>query len=118
MPLHTELLGQRVFSGPFEDPIQKVRVCFLGTDRPGDVVVELVEPLGADSPIRQMLAKGVAGYHVCYEVADLDGALAAVRARRWVVVSEPVPAVAFGGQRIAWFYTPTQELVELLEMKI
>src|SRR5712691_10436724 len=66
LTLHTEVLGQRVLSGPFDDPIQKVRVCFLGTDREGDVVVELVEPLGSDSPIRQMLAKGVAGYHVCY----------------------------------------------------
>lgn len=118
LPLHTEVLGQTVVSGPFEDPIQKVRVCFLSAGATHDVPIELVEPLGADSPIVKMLAKGVAGYHLCYEVADLDAALAAISARRWVIVSKPAPAVAFGGRRIAWFYTPSQELIELLETEV
>lgn len=115
LPLYTELFGHRVLSGPFEDRIQKVKVCFVGSGHPGEVVVELVEPLGDDSPVKQMLAKNLAAYHVCYEVPDLDAALGAVRARKWVVLGKPVPAVAFEGRRIAWFYTTTKQLVELVE---
>ena len=32
-----------------------------------------------------------------------------------MVVSGPVPAVAFGGRQIAWLYTPTRQLFELVE---
>jgi methylmalonyl-CoA/ethylmalonyl-CoA epimerase len=31
------------------------------------------------------------------------------------MVSDPMPAVAFGGRRIAWLYTPTRQLLELVE---
>jgi len=31
------------------------------------------------------------------------------------VVSGPAPAVAFGGRRIAWFYTSTRQVFELVE---
>ena len=32
-----------------------------------------------------------------------------------VLISPPAPAVAFDGRRIAWVYTPTRQLIELLE---
>jgi methylmalonyl-CoA/ethylmalonyl-CoA epimerase len=32
-----------------------------------------------------------------------------------VVVSQPAPAIAFEGKRIAWFYTPTRQLMEMVE---
>jgi hypothetical protein len=32
-----------------------------------------------------------------------------------MLLGEPVPAVAFGGRRIAWFYTRTHQLFELVE---
>lgn len=57
----TRLFGYRVVSGPFDDPIQKVTVNFLA--RSGDDVaeVELIAPLGSDSPIQAMLGKGGGG---------------------------------------------------------
>jgi len=110
-----KLFGYRLVSGPFDDPIQKVSVCFLKKGDPGEALVELVAPLTEDSPINRTLKKGGGAYHLCYEVADLDEALRGFAAEGCVVVAEPVPAVAFGGRRIAWLFTPTRQLVELID---
>jgi len=114
LPVHRAVFGHELLAGPFEDPIQRVSVCFVGSGRPGDLLVELVEPAAERSPVGAVLARGIGAYHVCYEVDEVDAALAHARARGCVVVATPVPAVAFGGRRIAWFYTPTRQLVELL----
>jgi methylmalonyl-CoA epimerase len=109
------VFGYVVLSGPFDDPIQQVSVCFLGTGEPGDLTMELVEPLGSDSPVTKVLARGIGAYHICYEVDDMEAALKYVRSKSCIVVSKPVPAIAFKGKRISWFYTPTRQLVELVE---
>ena len=115
LSVYQEVFGYKVLSGPFDDPIQRVSVCFIGTGVPGDMTIEIVAPLGEDSPVSKILAKGVDVYHVCYEIDDIDQALANVRAKGCIIVSKPVPAIAFGGRRIAWFYTPTRQLVEVVE---
>lgn len=111
-----QLLGYRVVSGPFVDPVQRVEVNFLTAGK-GDVAeIELIAPASEDSPVRSLLGKGGASaYHLCFETADMDGALEHARTLGCIVVSGPVPAVAFGGRRIAWLYTPTRQLFELVE---
>jgi methylmalonyl-CoA/ethylmalonyl-CoA epimerase len=111
------VFGYMVRSGPFVDPIQKASVCFMATSKNGDVPIELVAPAGDDSPVKKLLGKGIGTYHLCYEVDDIGEALQHVRSQGCLVVSEPVPAVAFEGRRIAWFYTPTRQLTELVERK-
>jgi methylmalonyl-CoA/ethylmalonyl-CoA epimerase len=112
---YAELFGYRLVSGPFDDPIQKVSVCFLAKGDEGEALVELVAPLSDDSPINRTLKKGGGAYHLCYEVEDLDEALRRLAEKGCIVVAEPVPAVAFGGRRIAWLFTPTRQLVELID---
>lgn len=115
IPAYESLLGQKLLSGPFNDPIQKVRVCFLGHGGPGDVVIELIAPIADDAPVHQYLKKGLGAYHVCYEVLDMERTLADLRAKGCLVISGPVPAVAFEGRRIAWLLMPTRQVIELVE---
>jgi len=112
---YREVFGYELISGPFDDPIQKVSVCFIS--RENEPQIELIAPLGEASPIKRVLSGGGGAYHFCYEVVDLDLALIEIRAKKCLVISGPVPAVAFGNRRIAWFYTPARQLVELLEMR-
>lgn len=110
------LLGYRVVSGPFDDPIQRVQVNFLTAGKEDVAQIELIAPLGEESPVRRLLGKGGAsGYHLCFETTNIEGALEHARGLGCMVVSEPVPAVAFAGRRIAWLYTPTRQLFELVE---
>ena len=111
------MFGYELTSGPFDDPIQKVTVCFIGPPQGGLPIIELIAPLGPESPIKSLLARGGGAYHICYQVDDIDAALAQVRATQGSVISGPVPAVAFAGRRIAWFYTPARQLVELVERR-
>ena len=69
-----EALGARVGEA-FKLAEQGVRVCFV--DLP-NTQIELLEPLGEDSPVARFLARNPAGgqHHLCYEVPDIDVARA------------------------------------------
>ena len=105
-------------SGPFVDPVQRVRVCFL--KNPGDrgTLLELICPAEPDSPVTRFLEKGVGAYHICYEVSDLEGTLDHMRSAGCLVLGVPQPAVAFMGRRIAWCFLPTKQLVEFVESRL
>jgi len=113
------LFGYRVISGPFDDPIQKVSVNFLTQSDNDQAEIELIAPLSEDSPITSMLAKSGGGaYHLCFETTDIEQALVHAKSNGCVVVSPPVPAVAFNGRRIAWIYTRSRQLFELVEATV
>jgi methylmalonyl-CoA/ethylmalonyl-CoA epimerase len=114
IPIYKKLFNYDVTSGPFDDPIQKVSVCFLSRGE-GDTVLELVAPIAADSPVHQILKKGLGTYHICYQVPDIRAAIDHLTGEGCMLLSDPVPAVAFDGREIAWLATPTNLLVELLQ---
>ena len=68
--LYRGYMGATVVHDPFDLPAQGVRVCFV--DAP-NAQIELIEPLGADSPIVKFLEKNPLGgqHHLCFEVADI-----------------------------------------------
>lgn len=83
-----DIMGAAVIHAPFDLPAQGVRVCFI--DAPNSQI-ELIEPLGADSPIHGFLAKNPAGgqHHVCFEVPDIAAAHAAFIELGKRVLGEP-----------------------------
>lgn len=108
------LLAPVSVTEPVSDPIQRVTVCFV--ELPGGVLLELVEPLGADSPVNSVIGSQRGGlYHTCYEVDDLEQAIARFRARKCMPLGAPVPAAAFDGRRIVFLLTPQRDLIELVE---
>jgi methylmalonyl-CoA/ethylmalonyl-CoA epimerase len=114
----SRLFGYKLVSGPFTDPIQKVAVSFLATTESDVAEIELITPLEANSAVETMLKKGNGGaYHLCFESSDLDAALIHATQQGCIIVSHPVPAVAFEGRRIAWIYTPSRQLFELVEAR-
>ena len=75
LALYHDLFGAEPHGPAFDMPEQGVRVCFV--DAPNSQI-ELIEPLGPDSPIVKFLEKNPAGgqHHVCFEVADIAAARA------------------------------------------
>jgi methylmalonyl-CoA epimerase len=70
----------------------------------GGPEVELLEPSSPDSPIAKFIAKRGPGiHHICYEVDDLDAALARCRAAGYRLVDE-VPRTGAHGRRIAFVH--------------
>lgn len=109
------LFGYSVLSGPFDDPLQQAKVCFVGEQKAELVMFELIAPLTPESHVTRLLSRGAGAYHVCFEADDIEGTLRQMRSQGCVIVANPVPAVAFGGRRIAWLFTPTRLLIELVE---
>jgi len=114
IPVYKSLFEYELTSGPFDDPIQNVSVCFLSRGE-GDTVLELVAPLGPNSPIDRTLKKGGGPYHVCYQVPDINIAIAYLTEQGSFLLSGPVPAVAFEMREIAWLMTEVDLLVELVQ---
>ena len=86
--LYRDLLGATKIHEPFDLPPQGVRVCFVDTP---NSQIELLEPLGDDSPITRFLEKNPAGgqHHVCFEVPDIHEAKAEMEAKGAKVLGEP-----------------------------
>lgn len=114
IPTYKTLFGYEMTSGPFDDPIQNVSVCFLSRGE-GDTVLELVAPLGPNSPIDRTLKKGGGPYHLCYQVPDIGIAINFLTEQGSFLISGPVPAVAFEMREIAWLLTNADLLVELVQ---
>ncbi len=98
-----------------EDPLQTAFVMFLKL--PGaDHWTELVAPNGPGSALSTALKTRKGGtHHLCYEIADIASACERLRDRGMLLVAPPVPAMAFGGRRIAWLIDADCLLVELVE---
>jgi methylmalonyl-CoA/ethylmalonyl-CoA epimerase len=86
--LYRHMLGARQVRDAFDMPEQGVRVCFVDTP---NSQIELLEPLGADSPIAKFLARNPDGgqHHVCFEVADIQEAKAEMEGKGATVLGEP-----------------------------
>jgi methylmalonyl-CoA/ethylmalonyl-CoA epimerase len=83
-----DMLGATCIHAPFDLPAQGVRVCFVDTL---NSQIELIEPLGASSPLHGFLTKNPAGgqHHVCFEVPDIRAAAAELAAGGAKVLGEP-----------------------------
>lgn len=99
------------------DPLQRVRVTFVEGAHPNDCLIELVEPGEPESPVSEFLERGGGLHHLCYEVDDIAAHLTFCKSVGTIVIRQPVPAVAFGGRRIAWALTRKRLLVEYLESR-
>lgn len=88
LAFYRDVMGATLAHSPFDLPDQGVKVCFVDTP---NTQIELIEPLGEDSPIHGFLAKNPAGgqHHVCYEVPDIHEAKTWFEAKGARVLGEP-----------------------------
>lgn len=106
------LLGYRQEGEVFHDPAQRIRGVFMVN---GGARVELLEPDGADSPLRPFLQRGQKMYHQAFETDAIEDAFAELVDAGAIARVAPIPAVAFEGRRIAFLMLRTLLLVELVE---
>lgn len=83
----------------------------------GENHIELLAPLGPDTPVGKFLAKRGPGlHHIAYQVADIDAALAAVKDAGLPLI-DAQPRTGIGGSRVA-FLAPSgtgRVLTELVQ---
>jgi methylmalonyl-CoA/ethylmalonyl-CoA epimerase len=96
------------------DPIQDVNICWL--TKAGMPTIELLEPVDVNSPVNKTLEKnGVAPYHTCYVVEDIEQSIAALKQRKYIIMVSPVKAPAITNCKIAFLFNRNVGVIELVE---
>jgi methylmalonyl-CoA/ethylmalonyl-CoA epimerase len=100
-------------SEPVDVPGQKVRVAFMEI---GKTKLELIQPLGLDSPVEKFIQKKGEGlHHISFLVDDIEKALAELKDKKVRLVDQ-TPRVGATGKRIAFLHPESSSGV-LIELK-
>jgi methylmalonyl-CoA/ethylmalonyl-CoA epimerase len=100
--LYRDALGARV-SSPQPLPAHGVTVVFVELP---NTKIELLEPLGAASPVAGFLAKNPDGgmHHLCYEVADIIAARDRLKASGARVLGDGEPRTGAHGKPVLFLH--------------
>ena len=100
--VYAETLGAEV-SAPQPLPEHGVTVVFVALP---NTKIELLEPLGEDSPIARFLEKNPAGgmHHVCYEVDDIGAARDRLLAAGARVLGDGEPKIGAHGKPVLFLH--------------
>ena len=112
--LYRDVLGFRL-EGVHILTERKVRVAFLSTG--GETNIELLEPIGGDSPVARFLeSRGEGIQHVAVRVNDIEAVLAELKGKGVVLVDEK-PRAGAEGAKIAFVHPRSTKgvLLELVE---
>ncbi len=115
--LYAGTLGARV-SAPLAQPEHGVRVVFV--DLP-NTRIELLHPLGPDSPVAGFLARNPAGgiHHLCFEVVDIRAARDRLKAAGARVLGDGEPRTGAHGRPVLFLHPKDfcGTLIELEEVR-
>jgi methylmalonyl-CoA/ethylmalonyl-CoA epimerase len=99
----------------YEEQIGQTRLAMLPV---GETYIELLEGQGPESGVTRWIGeKGPGLFHICFEVEDIDAALAELK-QKGVGLRDETPRIGHGGARIA-FLDPASTgnvLIELAEL--
>jgi methylmalonyl-CoA/ethylmalonyl-CoA epimerase len=100
--LYRETLGAEV-SEPVDMPEHGVTTVFVTLP---NTKIELLHPLGADSPIAGFLARNASGgiHHVCYEVEDIRAARDRLKASGARVLGDGEPKIGAHGKPVLFLH--------------
>ncbi|KPH82238.1 methylmalonyl-CoA epimerase [Bosea vaviloviae] len=111
--LYRDTLGAHV-SQPLPQPEHGVTVVFVELP---NTKVELLEPLGADSPVGKFIERNPDGgiHHICYEVDDIIAARDRLKATGARVLGTGEPRIGAHGKPVIFLHPKdfTGTLVEL-----
>ena len=100
--VYRDTLGAKV-SERQEEPDHGVVVVFVELP---NTKIELLHPLGENSPIAGFLAKNPGGgvHHVCYEVDDIEAAAAKMKAEGARVLGDGSPRIGAHGKPVLFLH--------------
>lgn len=100
--VYQNALGAKV-TAPTQQPEHGVTVVFIELP---NTKIELLEPLGAGSPIAKFLEKSPDGgiHHVCYEVDDILAARDQLKAQGARVLGDGTPKIGAHGKPVLFLH--------------
>jgi methylmalonyl-CoA/ethylmalonyl-CoA epimerase len=111
---YRDMLGVEV-SDAVPQPDHGVTTVFISLP---NTKIELLEPLGADSPIANFLARNPAGgiHHICYEVDDIGAASRSLIEKGARILGDGQPKIGAHGKPVLFLH-PKDFLGTLVELE-
>jgi methylmalonyl-CoA/ethylmalonyl-CoA epimerase len=102
LAVYRDVLGAKV-SAALPQPEHGVTVVFVELP---NTKIELLEPLGANSPIAKFLERAPDGgiHHVCYEVNDIRASRDALKAKGARVLGDGEPRIGAHGKPVLFLH--------------
>ena len=99
---YRDIFGAKV-SEPLDQPIHGVTVVFITLS---NTKIELISPLGKNSPIINFLNKNKSGgiHHICYEVKDLELAINHLTINNYKLIGDNIPKIGAHGKPVIFLH--------------
>ena len=82
--------------------------------------IELLEPLGKESPISNFLNRNINGgiHHICYEVIDIKRSISELKKKNYNLIGEGIPRIGAHGKPVVFIHPKefNSTLIELEEI--
>lgn len=112
--VYRDMLGFELL-GVYESMENKVKVAVLSTG--GETKIELLEPIGSDSPVAKFLEKRGEGiHHIAVKVDNIEKILESLKEKGVTLVDEK-PRIGAEGRKVAFIHPKSVRgvLLELVE---
>lgn len=106
-------LGFECIAPVVYDPLRDADISFWKKD---GYCVELVSPKSEKSIVYDLLKKFKnMPYHICYSSTDMNSDIEELREKGYMVLNEPMEAVAIEGRKVCFLFSANSGMIELLE---
>ena len=113
---YKSILGANI-SSPMDLPLHGVKTIFVELD---NTKIELLEPIGNNSPIKKFLKKNPLGgmHHICYEVPNIIDACDKLKAKGATILGSGEPTIGAHGKPVIFIHPKNFNgtLIELEEV--
>ncbi len=108
-----KLLGFEKENEKVIDDKRNVKILFIHNR---EYRIELIESLGENSPIRNILKKsGSTPYHLCYESENILEDIELLKNNNFILISELSESRAINDKKVCFLYNKQIEIIELVE---
>lgn len=109
-----EKMGYEKYKDKVVDENRKVVIQFMKNN---GYMVELIAPVGDDSPINNIIKKvGSGPYHICYETDDIEKQIKDLLKNKYILIEKPDKAIAIEYRRVAFLFKKGIGIIELVEI--
>lgn len=111
-----DMMGYKSLTSEIVEPAHNVKVKFFSIANNSYPLLELIEPLNKKSKVNNFLYnRGECIHHLAYEVSNVEKEMKNFIKKNFIPISNIVPGAGHNNTPSVWLYTPTGDLIELLQ---
>jgi methylmalonyl-CoA/ethylmalonyl-CoA epimerase len=107
------VFGYKQMTSIVENSLQKVKVAFLHKN--DSITIKLIEPLGSNQSLINLVNRGGGFHHVCFKCTDMNVTIDELKKEGLISLVPPQPGEAFNNHNIAFLFARYGLNIELID---